>query len=293
VFDFAARLFAGEFDMMILLTGVGTRALAKLIATRYDASRFPEALRGLTVVARGPKPSAALREMGLAPNILVPEPNTWRELLKATEGRPETRIAVQEYGRSNHELLDALRARGADVTSVRIYQWAMPEDTKPLREAARRLAAGEMHVAMFTTAIQIPHLLRIAAEEGIEAEVLDQLRSRTVVASIGPSCSEMLDEHGIPTDIAPSHPKMGFLVKETAAQAPELLNRQDRKLVRLMARYLPLAMTLPVSTIVGYAIGYYLDKWLGTNFLFIVFLLLGIASGMIQLIREVNKGDGG
>jgi uroporphyrinogen-III synthase len=226
VFDFAARLFAGEFDMMILLTGVGTRALAKLIATRYDASRFPEALRGLTVVARGPKPSAALREMGLAPNILVPEPNTWRELLKATEGRPETRIAVQEYGRSNHELLDALRARGADVTSVRIYQWAMPEDTKPLREAARRLAAGEMHVAMFTTAIQIPHLLRIAAEEGIEAEVLDQLRSRTVVASIGPSCSEMLDEHGIPTDIAPSHPKMGFLVKETAAQAPELLRRK-------------------------------------------------------------------
>jgi ATP synthase protein I len=71
------------------------------------------------------------------------------------------------------------------------------------------------------------------------------------------------------------------------------VNRQDRKLVKLMARYLPLAMTLPVSTIVGYAIGYYLDKWLGTNFLFIVFLLLGIASGMIQLIREVKKGDGG
>jgi ATP synthase protein I len=71
------------------------------------------------------------------------------------------------------------------------------------------------------------------------------------------------------------------------------VNRQDRKLVKLMARYMPLAMALPVSTVVGYAIGYYLDKWLGTNFLYIVFLLLGIASGMIQLIREVNKGDGG
>jgi ATP synthase protein I len=70
------------------------------------------------------------------------------------------------------------------------------------------------------------------------------------------------------------------------------VNRQDRSWMRTFARYMPLAMTLPVSTFVGYAIGYYLDKWLGTNFLYIVFLLLGIASGMIQLIREVNKGDG-
>lgn len=70
------------------------------------------------------------------------------------------------------------------------------------------------------------------------------------------------------------------------------MNRQDRNLMRTFARYLPLATALPVSTLVGYAIGYYLDKWLGTNFLYIVFLLLGIASGMIQLIRTVNKGDG-
>jgi uroporphyrinogen-III synthase len=102
----------------------------------------------------------------------------------------------------------------------------MPEDTQPLREAARKLAAGDVHVAMFTTAIQIPHLLRIAGEEGVEDAVIDQLRRHTVVASIGPSCSEMLDEHGIPTDIAPSHPKMGFLVKETAEQAVELLKRK-------------------------------------------------------------------
>lgn len=226
VFAFAERLFRGEFDMFILLTGVGTRALAKVIATRYAPEQFPNALRSITVVARGPKPSAALREMGLTATILVPEPNTWRELLKAIEGRPEKRVAVQEYGRSNPELLDGLRSRGADVTTVRIYQWAMPEDTQPLREAARKLAAGDVHVALFTTAIQIPHLLRIAGEEGLEEAVLRQLRSRTVVASIGPSCSEMLDEHGIPTDIAPSHPKMGFLVKETADQAEQLLKRK-------------------------------------------------------------------
>ncbi|MBI3680157.1 MAG: uroporphyrinogen-III synthase [Acidobacteria bacterium] len=225
-FDFAEKLFAGRFDMMILLTGVGTRALNKLLASRYEEGRFADALRKITTVARGPKPVAALREMSVPVTVTVPEPNTWRELLAAIDGRTEKRIAVQEYGRSNTDLLDALSARGAEVTPVRVYQWALPEDTRPLREAARTLAAGGFDFALFTTSIQAPHLLEIAAEEGVEAEVLGQLRTRVVVASIGPTCSEMLDEHGIPTDIAPTHPKMGFLVKETAEQAEALLGRK-------------------------------------------------------------------
>src|SRR5262245_45749212 len=104
-FAFAEQLFAGGFDMMVLLTGVGTRQLNRMLAKRYPENAFANALRKLTVVARGPKPVAALREMGLAPAILAPEPNTWRELLAATAGRPERRIAVQEYGKSNAELL--------------------------------------------------------------------------------------------------------------------------------------------------------------------------------------------
>src|SRR5215468_8243807 len=97
-FRFAEKLFAGEFDMVVLLTGVGTRLLDQALATRYPADRFAEALRGVTVVARGPKPVAVLREMKVTPTIVAPEPNTWREVLSATEGRPERSVAVQEYG---------------------------------------------------------------------------------------------------------------------------------------------------------------------------------------------------
>src|ERR1035441_2090534 len=57
-FQFAERLFAGEFDMMILLTGVGTRLLHQALSTRYPPERFAEALRRITVVARGPKSSS-------------------------------------------------------------------------------------------------------------------------------------------------------------------------------------------------------------------------------------------
>jgi uroporphyrinogen-III synthase len=175
-FEFAEQLFAGGFDMVVLLTGVGTRQLRRVLATRYPEGAFVEALRTVTVVARGPKPAAALREMGLTPTLVAPEPNTWRELLAVTEGRSERRIAIQEYGRSSPELLDGLRARGAEIMRVPVYAWDLPEDTGPLHEAARRVAAGEFDVVLFTTGVQIAHLARIARESGAEDAVLDALR---------------------------------------------------------------------------------------------------------------------
>src|SRR5580693_6377978 len=224
-FEFAERLFRGEFDLMIFLTGVGTRALNKVLASRYPEEQFAEALRKITVAARGPKPLAALRELKVPVAVTAPEPNTWRELLAALDGRAERKIAVQEYGKSNPELLDALRARGAEVTPVRVYQWDLPEDLAPLREAVHRISAGKADVAMFTTSIQLPHLFRIAAEEHV-AESMQQALGRMVIASIGPTTTETLDEFGLQPDITPSHPKMGFLVKETAEQAGAILQRK-------------------------------------------------------------------
>src|SRR5882672_8656284 len=219
-FQFAEKLFSGGFDMVVLLTGVGTRLLDQVLTTRFPAGRFAEALRTLTVVARGPKPMAVLRDWNV-PAILVPEPNTWREVLATTEGRPERSIAVQEYGKSNPELLDGFRARGAEVTAVRIYQWDLPEDTAPLREAARRVAAGEFRAALFTTSVQIAHLFRVAAEAGVERQVREGF-SKMLVASIGPTTSEALEEYGVHVDFEPSHPKMGLLVQETASRLAAL-----------------------------------------------------------------------
>ena len=108
-----------------------------------------------------------------------------------------------------------MRARGAEVTPVRVYQWDLPEDTAPLREAARRLAAGEFDVALFTTSIQIDHLMRVAAEMGVEPAAREGL-SRARIASIGPTTSEALEEFGFHPAMEPSHPKMGILVREAA-----------------------------------------------------------------------------
>jgi uroporphyrinogen-III synthase len=212
---FAERLFAGEFDMLILLTGVGTRQLRRVLAQRYSDEAFVGALGRLTVVARGPKPVSALREMGLTPALTAPEPNTWRELVAITEGRPERRIAVQEYGRPIPALYEALAARGAEVTPVSVYRYGLPEDTRPLREAALRLAAGDFAVVIFTSAYQLVHLLRVADETGVEDEVRHGL-DQAMVCSIGPTTTEALEDFAIRVDFQPSHPKMGFLVKEAS-----------------------------------------------------------------------------
>jgi uroporphyrinogen-III synthase len=228
-FAFAERLFRGDFDLMILLTGVGTRLLGQVIATRWQSpskgGAFGDALSKIEIVARGPKPIAVLREWGVPVTIAVPEPNTWREILAAIEARPDvnaTSIAVQEYGRPSPELIEGLRARGAEVTTVPVYQWDLPSDCGPLREGVRRLCANQLDIVLFTTSVQIIHLLRIAAEMECENEVRRALK-RIVIASVGPTTSEALAECGIPPDFQPSHPKMGFLVNETAANATRIL----------------------------------------------------------------------
>jgi len=116
-FAFAERLFRGDFDMMILLTGVGTRLLGQIIATRWESpskgGAFADALAKIEVVARGPKPIAVLREWEVPVTIAVPEPNTWREILEAIDARPDVNtknIAVQEYGRPSPELIDCAPA---------------------------------------------------------------------------------------------------------------------------------------------------------------------------------------
>jgi uroporphyrinogen-III synthase len=231
---FAAALFAGEFDMVIFLTGVGARVLLGVVETAYKREDYIAALQRVSVVPRGPKPIAVLREIGVTPAITVPEPNTWRELLLAIDeagaSREELRlrgkrVAVQEYGVSNPELLSGLRERGATVTRVPIYQWALPENLAPLQAAVKALAAGEIDVMFFTTSVQIAHLFQIAAEMNLE-EPMRQGLGRAIVASIGPTTSEELQRRGIRADLEPSHPKMGFLVKEAAEQSGELLRRK-------------------------------------------------------------------
>jgi uroporphyrinogen-III synthase len=217
---FGERLLAGEFDVVLFLTGVGTRFLVRAVETRFGRSEWTAALRRTKVVARGPKPVAALRELGARIDVQVPEPNTWHEVLAALDAHLPVsglKVAVQEYGKQNPELIEGLERRGALVTRVPVYRWALPEDTGPLRRAIAAIADRRVGAVLFTSAQQVEHMLLAAAEEHREDDLRAALTRHTVVGSVGPTTSETLRENGLPVDIEPEHPKMGHLVAALAA----------------------------------------------------------------------------
>lgn len=219
------QLEAGDFDLLILMTGVGTRTLNQALLTQYPQARIVSALRKTKLVARGPKPIAALKELGLAPDVTVPEPNTWREVLATLDAAASLRgkrIAVQEYGIPNPELVSGLEQRGATVKTVRIYKWALPVDVAPLRAAIQQILNGEADVALFTNGAQVDHLFQIAAEDKAD-EKLRRACANLVIASVGPVCTEVLGQFGVKPDIEPPHPKMGSLIAAVAASARRVL----------------------------------------------------------------------
>ena len=223
---FVDRLHAGEFDLVVCMTGAGLAFLRDLAITDSKLEILAEGLRNTFIVSRGPKPVPLLREMGAKAQIVVPEPNTWKEVVEAIASRPERRVAVQEYGRPNTEMTAALEALGAQVTPFAIYRWDLPPDLSPLREAARRLAARETDVVLFTSSIQLDHLFLIAGELGIEGDVKAALADYTAIASVGPIMTEALEAAGLTTDIIPIHPKMAGLVKASSELAASVLARK-------------------------------------------------------------------
>jgi uroporphyrinogen-III synthase len=218
--SFVDGLLAGQFDVVIFETGVGVRLLVESQGSRLSASAWALALSKTKVVARGPKPAAALRELGARLDFQVPEPNTWHETLALLDERLPVaglRVAVQEYGKPVPELTDGLAKRGALVTRVPIYRWALPEDIDPLIAALNEIVERRIGVALFTAGQQVEHVLQVAAEAGIENGVRAAFAEHVVIGSIGPSTSAVLRAHGLPVDIEPEHPKSGHLVATVAA----------------------------------------------------------------------------
>jgi uroporphyrinogen-III synthase len=225
VLAFGEDLLAGRVDLLLLLTGVGTKTMVDVLQTRYGSKPVVDALGRTIMVARGPKPRAALREFGLSPTIEVPEPNTWRDILTTLDREKPVnglRLAVQEYGVANPELLEGLRQRGADVTRLPVYRWMLPRDVAPLQRVLDAIIDGHIDVVLITNAVQVDHAMQILSKPSRQVAFRAAL-ARVVVASVGPTASERLRSYDFPIDFEPSHPKMGTLVKESAERSRALL----------------------------------------------------------------------
>ena len=228
-FAFAAELLADRYAVVVFLTGVGAQGLLDVLETRYPREALFDALAKTTLIVRGPKPAAVLRQWQLKFDHQVREPNTWRELLELLDAQVPVagkRIAIQEYGQPNLELYAGLRERQAEVTAVPVYRWDLPEDTKPLQAAIHSTIAGEFDILMWTSSFQLTSVLSVAESLGLQAEWRTAAR-RCVIASIGPTATEHLIAEGLPPDLEPEHPKMGHLVRAALEQGIAILTRKQ------------------------------------------------------------------
>ncbi|OGW81034.1 MAG: uroporphyrinogen decarboxylase [Omnitrophica bacterium GWA2_52_8] len=236
IVDFGEKLLSGQMDMLICMTGVGTKMLFETLSARYGRERVLPAIMKLTIVARGPKPLQVLRAAGITGAISVPEPNTSEDILETLDSHSRAdslkhkTVAVQEYGASSERLIRELRKRDARVLQLPVYRWALPKDIEPLKRAVCMIARGEAQISIYTNAVQIRHACRVASQEGIEKE-FREAQKNCVVASIGPTCTEALLEEGIHADFEPTHPKMGQLVKELSEQSDQLLQQKKAPLI--------------------------------------------------------------
>ncbi len=215
---FAQRLIAGEFEMVIFMTGVGAATLFDAVRALGLWEQFQPELDKRQILIRGPKPVPILKENGIHIDFRATEPNTWREVLQLleTEQIPLSgkTIAVQEYGKPNQEFYDILEARGAAVFPVPVYRWDYPLDIEPLNTAIREAVANPFDIVLFTSANQVDNVVEAAEKLGLRDSFLNSLK-QSCIASIGPTCTERLQEFQLPPHLEPSHPKMAHLIRES------------------------------------------------------------------------------
>lgn len=210
---FVDALVAGRFGIVIFQTGAGASAILKEAERRGVLPAVLARLQETTIVCRGPKPTAVVRRYGLPSPIVSARPYTTHELNEAVQplDLAAHEVGLVHYGDRNRELAEALRARGANVSEVCPYEWALPDDLEPLRTLVRDTASSVDAVA-FTSQVQVRNLFAVAAMMGLDKELAAALNDEVIVAAVGPVCADALRRVGVTPDVEPADPKMGPLL---------------------------------------------------------------------------------
>ena len=208
-----SSLESSPAKVAVFQTGVGTQALFNATDALGLTHKLLHELKNMVVVARGPKPTAALRSRGVRIDRSAADPYTTHEVIDALRDVPleGARVIVQRYGVVNVELDRALEARGARVIEIPTYRWSLPQDTRPLANLITSLERGELDAAVFTNAEQVRNLFAVAQQMG-KGDALRNALNRTLVASIGPVASTALRAADVKVGLEASPPKLGALL---------------------------------------------------------------------------------
>jgi uroporphyrinogen-III synthase len=207
------QLEDGEHDVVIFMTGVAVSLLFEAAEQAGARTQLVAALRQLTTVCRGPKPTAALKGFGVPPTLTAREPFTAAEVLDAIAGIElcERKVLLFHYGERSETLAETLLAWHAQLTEFWLYRWLMPTDTTDLENLVQRILKREVRALAITCQIQFRHLMQVARSMRVDRQLVSALNDHIVVAVVGPKCAAILQAHGVSVRVTPDHPKMGPL----------------------------------------------------------------------------------
>ncbi|NEC68194.1 uroporphyrinogen-III synthase [Streptomyces sp. SID9727] len=214
------QLVAEKPDVVVATTAIGFRGWIEAADGWGIGDRLLDTLRGVELLARGPKVKGAVRAAGLT-EAWSPASESMAEVLERLleEGVRGRRVALQLHGEPLPGFVESLREAGAEVVGVPVYRWMPPEDLAPLDRLLDLTAARALDALTFTSAPAAASLLGRAEERGLLTEVVTALRGDIVPACVGPVTAVPLQARGIDT-VQPERFRLGPLVQLICRELP-------------------------------------------------------------------------
>ncbi|MER5440692.1 uroporphyrinogen-III synthase [Streptomyces sp. NPDC002790] len=207
-------------DVVIATTAIGFRGWVEAADGWGLGEDLIAGLRGVEILARGPKVKGAVRAAGLTEEW-SPSSESMAEVLERLldEGVQGRRVAVQLHGEPLPGFVEALREAGAEVVGVPVYRWLPPQDIGPVDRLLDATVARGVDALTFTSAPAATALLRRAEERGLLEELLAALHHDVLAACVGPVTAVPLQAHGVDT-VQPERFRLGPLVQLLCKELP-------------------------------------------------------------------------
>ncbi|MEU1468811.1 uroporphyrinogen-III synthase [Streptomyces sp. NPDC005761] len=207
-------------DVVLATTAIGFRGWIEAADGWGIGEQLLDTLRGVELLARGPKVKGAVRAAGLT-ETWSPASESMAEVLERLleEGVEGRRIALQLHGEPLPGFVESLRAAGGEVVGVPVYRWMPPEDIAPLDRLIDITVAGGLDALTFTSAPAAVSLLRRAEERGLLTELTTALQGSVLSACVGPVTALPLQDRGIDT-AQPERFRLGPLVQLICRELP-------------------------------------------------------------------------